>query len=53
MVSTVKDNQETILEDLKAVDFSDAARHETVDKGHGRIERLPNITNLAGEYHPM
>ena len=39
MVSAVKDNQETILEDLKAIDFSDAAWHETVDKGHGRIER--------------
>ncbi len=39
VVSAVKDNQETILEDLKAIDFSDAAWHETVDKGHGRIER--------------
>ena len=39
VVSAVKDNQKTILEDLKAIDFSDAPWHETVDKGHGRIER--------------
>ena len=39
VLSAVKDNQETILEDLKAIDFSDAPSHETVDKGHGRIER--------------
>ena len=39
MISAIKDNQETILEDLKAIDFSDAPWHETVDKGHGRIER--------------
>ena len=39
VLSAVKDNQETILEDLKAIDFSDAPWHETVDKGHGRIER--------------
>ena len=39
VVSAVTDNQQTILEDLKTVDFSDAAWHETVDKGHGRIER--------------
>ena len=39
VVTAVKDNQETILEDLKAIDFGDAPWHETVDKGHGRIER--------------
>ncbi len=39
VLSAVKDNQETILEDLEAIDFSDAPWHETVDKGHGRIER--------------
>ena len=39
VISAIKDNQETILEDLKAIDFSDAPWHETVDKGHGRIER--------------
>ena len=39
VITAVKDNQETILEDLKAIDFSDAPSHETVDKGHGRIER--------------
>ncbi len=39
VMSAVKDNQEMIFEDLKAIDFSDALWHETVDKGHGRIER--------------
>ena len=39
VLSAIKDNQETILEDLKAIDFSDAPWHKTVDKGHGRIER--------------
>ena len=38
VISAIKDNQETILEDLKAIDFSDAPWHETVDKGHGRID---------------
>ena len=33
------DNQATILDDLRAIDFSDAPWHESVDKGHGRIER--------------
>ena len=39
VLSAVKDNQETILADLEAIDFSAAPWHETVDKGHGRIER--------------
>ncbi len=39
VMSAVKDNRETILEDLRVIDFSDAPWHETVDKGHGRIER--------------
>ena len=39
VVTAVKDNQQNILEDLKAIDFTDAPWHETVDKGHGRIER--------------
>ena len=39
VLSAVKDNQATLLDDLKAIDFSDAPWHETVDKGHGRIER--------------
>ena len=39
VLSAIKDNQETILEDLTAIDFSDAPWHETLDKGHGRIER--------------
>ena len=39
VLSAIKDNQETILEDLTAIDFTDAPWHETLDKGHGRIER--------------
>ena len=31
VISAIKDNQETILEDLKAIDFSDAPWHETVE----------------------
>ncbi len=38
-VVAIKDNQQTILEDLRAIDFTDAPSHETVDKDHGRIER--------------
>ena len=41
VISAIKDNQETILEDLKAIDFSDAPWHETVDKGHGRHRAPP------------
>ena len=37
VISAIKDNQETILEDLKAIDFSDAPWHETGQDG--RIER--------------
>ncbi|MDE2753730.1 MAG: ISAs1 family transposase [Gemmatimonadota bacterium] len=39
VVTAVKDNQETIHDDLKAIDFTGAPWHETVDKGHGRLER--------------
>ena len=39
VLSAIKDNQQTIFEDLAAIDWSDAPWHETVDKGHGRIER--------------
>ena len=35
-VSAIKDNQETILEDLR---LQRCPWHETLDKGHGRIER--------------
>ena len=49
VISAIKDNQETILEDLKAIDFSDAPWHETVDKGHGRIEcRRCAAVDLSG-----
>ena len=39
VVTAVKENQETILDDLKAIDFEDAPLFETFEKGHGRIER--------------
>ena len=64
VISAIKDDQETILEDLKAIDFSDAPWHETVDKGHGRIERRrcaavdlsgaewDGYANLHGRRHP-
>ena len=39
VVTAVKENQETILDDLKAIDFSDAPSFETFGKGHGRLER--------------
>ena len=49
VLSAVKDNQETILDDLKAIDFSDAPWHETLDKGHGRIERRRcTVVDLSG-----
>ena len=48
-VVTIKDNQQTILEDLRAIDFTDAPSHETVDKGHGRIERRRcAVADLSG-----
>ena len=48
-VVAIKDNQQTILEDLRAVDFADAPSHETVDKGHGRIERRRcAVADLSG-----
>ena len=49
VLSAVKDNQKTFLEDLKAIDFSDAPWHETLDKGHGRIERRRcAVVDLSG-----
>ena len=40
VLSAVKDNHQSILEDLKAIDFSEAPRHETTDTGLvGRINR--------------
>ena len=39
VITAIKDNQPTILEDLKEIDWSEARQHETFDKGHGRIER--------------
>ncbi len=49
VVTAVKDNQETILDDLKAIDFGDAPLHETVEKGHGRFERRRcAVVDLSG-----
>ena len=49
VVTAVKDNQETIHDDLKAIDFAGAPSHETVDKGHGRLERRQcDIVDLTG-----
>ena len=39
VITAIKKNQPTMLEDLKAIDFSQAPSHETHEKGHGRIER--------------
>ena len=39
VMTAVKDNQPTMLNDLKALDWSASNRcHETLEKGHGRIE---------------
>ena len=47
--SAVKDNQGTIVQDLRAIDWSDAPWHETLDKGHGRIERRRcAVVDLSG-----
>ena len=38
-MTAVKDNQPTMHDDLKAIDWSESdRRHETLEKGHGRIE---------------
>ena len=39
VITAIKDNQPTIFEDLKEIDWSEAPWFETLDKGHGRIER--------------
>ena len=39
VVTAIKDNQPTMLDDLRAIEWSDAPWHETLDKAHGRIER--------------
>ena len=39
VLTAIKDNQPTMLDDLRAIDFSNAPWHETLDKAHGRIER--------------
>ena len=49
VVTAVKDNQETIIGDLKAIDFDDAPLHETIEKGHGRFERRQcAVVDLSG-----
>ncbi len=39
VVTAVKENRETVLDDLRAIDFKDAPWFGTFEKGHGRIER--------------
>ncbi len=39
VVTAARDSQETIHDDPGAIDFTGAPSHETVDKGHGRLER--------------
>ena len=39
IVTAIKDNQPTMLDDLKAIDWRAAPWHETLGKAHGRIER--------------
>ncbi|MDE2921374.1 MAG: ISAs1 family transposase [Acidobacteriota bacterium] len=39
LVTAVKDNQPTMLDDLQHMLFQDCPCHETLDKQHGRIER--------------
>ena len=49
VLSAIKDNQKTILEDLKAIDWSDAPWHETLDMAQGRIERRRGaVVDLSG-----
>ena len=39
VMTAVKDNQPTMHDDLKTIDWSESdRRHETLEKGHGRIE---------------
>ncbi len=39
LITAIKDNQPTMLQDLQAMDFSACPLVETLDKQHGRIER--------------
>ncbi len=39
VVTAIKDNQPTMHDDLRSVDWSAAPSHETLEKAHGRIER--------------
>ena len=49
LVTAIKDNQPTMHKDLKAIDWSNAPWHETVDRGHGRIEhRRCAVVDLSG-----
>ena len=46
LVSALEDNQETLLEDLQAIDFSDAPRYESVDQG-GRRKLSFHVTAVS------
>ena len=49
VLSAIEDNQGTILEDLKAIDFSDAPSHETVDKGRVIVHHLGKQQTEGGQ----
>jgi len=49
VVTAIGDNQKTILDDLKAIDFTNTTAHETVEKGHGSLERCHcAVVDLSG-----
>ena len=52
VMTAIKDNQPTIYDDLRAIDWSASDRcHETPEKGHGRIEsRQCTLVDLTDPY---
>ena len=53
VMTAVKDNQPTMHDDLKAIDWDKSDRcHETLEKGHGRIEsRRGTVVDLGHPEH--
>ena len=52
LITAVKENQPTMLEDLRGMDFSACPMVETLDKEHGRIElRRYWVKDLSGGPH--
>ena len=56
LVSAIKANQPTMLDDLQAMLFGHAPACETLDKGHGRIDRrrywIKDLSDSAGTAMP-